>query len=357
MKLGIVALTPAGIRLAQEIAAKYPGETDIYFPDAAGHEIKNGHHFTGPLHDLVPALFQSYGRLLFIMSLGIVVRVIAPWIKDKYTDPAVAVMDEQGQHVISVLSGHLGGANTLANSIAELSGAKPVITTASDIQGKLALDVLARQKDLLIEPLENLKYLNSGLVRGEKITVFYDASLRNIHVLNRLIGNWAEIASLDHAYGHESVAVAFLTSKQLPEPQVPYLYLRPRNLYVGVGCKAGTSKNEILAALRGALELAKRSLASVKAICSVELKAQEKGLLEVGTELHLPLYFYSSAEIKEKYAEDDNLSKSTFVLNKIGVEGVCEPTALLGDCTAKLILRKTSWPKVTVAIAEATWQL
>lgn len=355
MKLGIIALTPKGVELAQKISALWPDAAELYYPLKV-KGVSGGTGFSEPLHSVVPDLFVRHKELLFIMSLGIVVRVIAPCLKDKYSDPAVVVMDEKGQHAISVLSGHLGGANKLAAQIAALVGARPVITTASDLQGKMALDVLAREKKLEIEPKENLKHLNSALVQGERVTVYCDFNQEDLSALQELIGNWAEIAPLNGYSVNAKHAVAFITNKKLREPTVPYIYLRPKNLWVGVGCRSGTSQEEVLTAILEALELTGRSIYSVQSICSVDLKAEEQGLLEAAKLLGLPLQFFSKDELKSRI-KSDNLSKSSFVLEKIGVEGVCEPAALLGGNSAHLILPKTRWPKVTVAIAEGSWRL
>lgn len=355
MKLAIVALTAQGLKLARKIGEAYSFPCQIYYP--AETEIENVITFNAPLKSLVQEKFGEYEQWLFIMSLGIVVRVIAPYIKDKYSDPAVVVMDEQGQHVISVLSGHLGGANALAKEIASIIGAKPVITTASDLQGKIALDVLAGKKGLALEPKENIVFLNSALVKGKEVVVYYDNSLTNPEKLKELVENWAIVKPLDQWEEQKGEAIAFFTSSYLKFPQKPFLYLRPKNLILGIGCRAGTTKEEILKAIYGALKKAKRSVLSLKAICSVDIKAQEAGLLEAAQTLGIPLKFFTREEIHHKFNTEKNLNRSEFVQEKIGVEGVCEPTALLGGNSARLILPKTLWPKVTVAIAEDNWQL
>lgn len=355
MKLAVVALTPQGLKLAQKVAKHYVSQCQIYY--AGKTEAKNVKTFNQPLKELVQNLFRDFDQWLFIMSLGIVVRVIAPHIKDKYSDPAVVVMDEQGKHVISVLSGHLGGANALTKEIASLTGAEPVITTASDLQNKIALDVLAREKGLVIEQKENLKFLNSALVRGHEVVVYYDEALENPEKLTELVGNWATIEPLAHLPQKRGKAVAFLTSKYLENPELPFIYLRPKHLILGLGCKAGTTKEEILQAIYGALNKAGRSVFSLKAVCSVDIKAQERGLLEAVKALGIPLKLFSRAQIRDKFKTEKGLSRSEFVQEKIGVEGVCEPTALLGGNSAHLILPKTLWPKVAVAIAEDKWQL
>jgi cobalt-precorrin 5A hydrolase len=168
MKLAVIALTKGGAKLGQRIALAYPEQVDLYLSP-----------LNQPLKQLTERLFPQYQGIVFIMALGIVVRTIAPFLQDKRKDPAVVCLDEAGSFVISVASGHLGGANKLTIQLAELLSAAPVITTATDVQGKIAFDVLAVEQDLLIEPFENLRLLNSALVNGEKIGLISQSQLKN----------------------------------------------------------------------------------------------------------------------------------------------------------------------------------
>ncbi|MDS1029033.1 cobalt-precorrin 5A hydrolase [Bacillota bacterium LX-D] len=356
MALAIVVLTSKGLRQAKKIAAAIPKKVIIYCPTKITEGDISVHAFSEPLASIAKDLFAEHQQLLFIMSLGIVVRVIAPYVKDKSSDPAVVVMDEQGLHVISVLSGHLGGANQLTLELAAISGAEPVITTASDLQGKVAIDIIARDAKLKLEPKENIKYLNSALVNNKPAQVFYEEAFQDVSKLKNLISDWAEVLPLEQ-YKQDGCAAAFLTSKELLLPRKDCLYLRPKSLVLGIGCRAGTTEEEIMYAIKSALKQVARSILSIKKICSIDLKSKEKGLLAAAQSLGVKTEFFAVKRIEDMIQRQFDLSKSSFVLNKIGVEGVCEPAALLGANTAHLILRKTKCPKVTVAIAEDIWQL
>ncbi len=184
------------------------------------------------------AVRQSWakgGRLVFIMAAGIVVRAIAPLLTDKRTDPAVVVMDELGLHVVSLLSGHVGGANALAGEIARLCGGAAVITTASDVAGLPGLDLWAQNEDLAIEDWKRLPGTGAKLVDQKTLRLFSDVPLDAPEVF---------LPTEDPA--HADVVV---TNKEM-EAQADALTLRPKNLVVGIGCNRGTSADEIEGAVR-----------------------------------------------------------------------------------------------------------
>ncbi|MDA8210583.1 MAG: cobalt-precorrin 5A hydrolase [Clostridia bacterium] len=357
MKLAVVALTKGGADLGRRIAQAYPEQVDLYHTP-----------FDQPLKLLAERLFQQYQGIVFIMALGIVVRVVGPILQDKRRDPAVVCMDEAGNFVISVASGHLGGANRLTTELAELLGATPVITTATDVRGKIAFDVLARELDLVIEPFENLKLLNSALVNGEKIGVvsqlpaeklgFAQGSSRwegiAVHPWAKLSGELAfpEITDLGYPY-------LVLITNRVPDVSLPsgraepvVLYLRPRNLIAGVGCRRGIAQEDILAAVTDACRQAGKSPLSLKKLVSVDLKKDETGLLEAARELGLPMEFFDRTELARHLEDHPELSRSDYVKAQIGVGGVCEPAALLAGYQTTLVLPKRKYRGVTVALAE-----
>ena len=166
-KIAIWVITPNGVKIAQQITK--------LLPDVAAHlsgrmnEAALGTLTFHKLSEEMVEKFHEYAGHIFIMSTGIVVRVIAPCIQSKTEDPAVVVIDDQGQHVISLLSGHLGGANALTLKVAEIIGARPVITTATDVNKRPAIDVLAKEKNIVIENPRAIKTVNLALLTGQKI--------------------------------------------------------------------------------------------------------------------------------------------------------------------------------------------
>ena len=209
------------------------------------------------------------------MAAGIVVRSIAPYLKGKDTDPAVVVVDEAGRFAVSLLSGHLGGANELARRVAQVLGGTPVITTATDVHGLPALDVLAAAHGLSIENLAGVRPIHMALLEGRPVRLvdprdFYMANCRPIRSLFSLEPD------LERALTGPgpTVYVGFRERDWPPE----WLRLRPRNLVAGMGCHKETPGEELLAFIRKTFEQEKLSLLSLKALATIEAKKDEPGL-------------------------------------------------------------------------------
>lgn len=349
MKLAVVAITRQGAALAGTVTGilETSGfEVSLFLPGRFAHGRPGANIFNKPLSEMVAGLFKSYDGLVMIMALGIVIRVIAPWVEDKRTDPAVVVLGEKGEFVISALSGHLGGANDLARLLAGKLGAVPVVTTATDVNGLTAVDVLARDYQLAMEPFEAVRGVNSALVNGEPVWLHSEYPMpvepagftlvSERVVKSRPPGAWAVIITGScRGVGGRS------------------LLLRPRNLVAGIGCRRGVGVNSILEAVHSAMDMLGKSILCLRALATVEIKAGEPGLIEAAGQLEVPLLDYSKEEIGEVFrARGSLLSYSSLVQQKIGVGGVCEPAALLASPRGRLILPKTKFPGVTVAVAE-----
>lgn len=356
MKTAVLCLTGGGYRVARTVreALQEKGHrVTLFTPDRAfarDGETVTFHSLAG----VVAEVFGSYRHIVFVMALGIVVRMITPHIRDKNTDPAVVVLDEAGEHVISVLSGHLGGANELARQIAGLTGARPVITTATDVHGLPALDELARVHNLVMDPPGTARQVNTALVNGGTVAFF---------VPERMLPAFAHPNAPFYPlaeYGRVTVQADYtvVVSNRLPEQQAAEtVFLRPRNLVAGVGCRAGTPVEQITTALYRALEQCRRSPRSLRALATIEIKAREPGLLAAARRLNLPLLTFAPDKINAYLREEGQaLSHSAFVHNMVGVPAVCEPAALLASRKGELILPKQKFPGVTVALAEDGWQ-
>ncbi len=285
------------------------------------------------------------------MSTGIVVRMIAPLIRHKTIDPAVMVMDDRGQHVISLLSGHIGGANAIARKIAKLISADPVITTATDVNQLPAIDTLATENRLHIENPKVIKFINMAFLNGYPIAFHDPGNLLYSHLPSSRQcqkTNLLERAADDNFSQTEpKTAYVFIDDVIVDLPEKT-LILRPRTLVVGIGCNRNTSKEEIETLLRQILNdfgLAEKSLA---AIASVSIKHDEPGLLELSREMDLPLRFFDKAELKQARGIQ---TPSTVVEKHIGVQSVCEAAAILATRQGNLIVPKHSTPNVTVAVA------
>jgi len=356
LKIAVVAITKHAVGLAEKTAALLAEEgrheAVLHLPGKFSLLRIEGQRqpYRKPLRELFGELFSQYEGIVCIMALGIVVRVIAPYLKDKTSDPAVVAMDEMGRNVISVLSGHLGGANALALEIAVGLGANPVITTGTDVHGLPAIEMLARENGWVAEPFELVKKVNASIVNGYKITIYSEYPL---HLEPREHIEVKDFAAYSPAR-KEQGRVVLVTNRTAQSFPPGCLFLRPRNLCVGVGCRKGASCEEICEAVLSAIAESGRTAASVRSLASIDIKSSEEGLLEAAGELSLPLEFFTGQAVSAVLSQrGKELGFSELVYKKIGVGGVCEPAAILGAGeTSALIMQKTKYGKVTVAIAE-----
>ena len=184
MKIAVVAITRHGIALAARVVAALPG-AQLFAPDkfraeAAAAAPGAAHGYTGKVGDQVPALLDAFDGLVCIVSLGAVVRLIAPHLRGKELDPAVVVVDEAGRFAIPVLSGHLGGANALAGRLAAALDATPVLTTASDARATLAVDLLGRELGWAFEASHAaLVHCSAAVVNDEPVALVQEAGARD----------------------------------------------------------------------------------------------------------------------------------------------------------------------------------
>lgn len=357
MKTAIVSVTAAGAKLGQQIAKAYD-EVHVYEKEDRGSGATVHGYFTS-LKSMMPQLVAEYDRLLFIMATGIVVRLIAPFIVHKSTDPAVVVMDEQGQFAISLLSGHLGGANEWTQDVAQLIGATPVITTATDVNGLPAPDVLARKLHCEVEDFTVLKAVNAAIVAKEQVRYYVDDTLyfsnRYRQVANEMgieLAKFNPFTVCGQSLCHDDFkGMRVIITDTIMRGCERTLFLRPKTITLGIGCRRDTPEEAILAAIEDALGQVKRSIKSVRSIGSVTVKQDEAGLLGAANTLNRPIHFHSPEAI-EQVIKEQGLEESKFVKETIGVGNVCETTALLEANSQTLLLKKTRFPNITIAIAQ-----
>ncbi|MFN3740153.1 MAG: precorrin-3B C(17)-methyltransferase [Thermodesulfovibrionales bacterium] len=295
--------------------------------------------------DAVYKLWSEHKNFIFIMAAGIVVRTIAPLIKDKRTDPAVVVLDEKGRYAISLLSGHLGGANELARNIAQFLGGEAVITTSSDLNNLTSIDLWAKEKELVIENEDLLPKIATRLINNKALNVYLEYEID-------LPEEFKRVSQVEHS---DMIITNRILGKDLIDSR---LILRPRNLVVGIGCNSGTSSTEIEDAIRNLLNEKGFSFLSINSIATIYIKSKEKGIIDFVTKYNLPLKFFNSEEINSLVAlrpEYFNISEAAF--SATGAYGVAEPVALLASGARELLIPKQKIGNVTVAVAEIKEQV
>lgn len=349
MSLAIIAITGNGARLGTRLKESLAAAELYVLAKHHGKAGKGAVRFDGELKALLAELWPKVSGFICIMATGIVVRLVAPHLRGKDTDPAVVVMDDAGKFAISLLSGHLGGGNELAERAAFVTGARAVITTATDANELPAFDMLAKENGWAIEELSRVKALNALLLEGAKIAVYDETGLVRpwFHGRGNLIFCDSFVAAMrSGAQGYLFVSVS-IVPPQLDLPSL--LVLRPRRLFLGIGCNAGTAADEILDVVVANLRRLFLSAASLAAIGTAAAKREEPGLLEAAARLGVPLFSYSSDELNAIAVPSP---PSPHALAAIGAAGVAEPAALLAAGDGELLLQKVKRGNVTLAIAE-----
>ncbi len=354
MNISVFALTKNGAELGERLCRKIDG-AHLYLP--AKFKGSFNAAFFNDFRNQVRQAFGKSDGLVFIMASGIVVRSIAPFLKNKAEDPAVVVMDEKGRYVISLLSGHLGGANNLAKSIARIIGAKPVITTATDVNNLPCIEDIAEKFNLAIEDFKKIKMVNSAIVSGRPVA-FVDEDAKRLKAVKKEVGGGRWKVDLKFYKSIQQtrrcktdVYVVITSNSQLRTPNSKsHLLLRPKNLTVGIGCDRGVKLKEVEGAYFSVLKKWDVSPLSVRNIASIDVKKDEKGLLKFAKKYNLKIDFYSKDKLSDMPLPS---GFSRFVMGKVGVGGVCEPAALKSAGTKRIWIKKQKIGRVTIAVAKA----
>lgn len=332
MKVAIVSVSDKGKKLAVTIKEKMDNDSTIIRADVFHKNVKK----------CLKIAFYEYDAIIAVMACGILIRSIAPYIESKTSDPAVLNIDDNGNFVISTLSGHLGGANSLTNKIAALIGATPVITTSSDINNRLGIDVLARDLYLSIDRPKEILFFNKAIIEGHEITL--TSKSKKEYLIEYLKNNTLEID------------VCFNYSEDLDEDEIRVsldnheLTLKERKMVVGIGCRRGKECEKIYEGLKKSFSDLNIDKSRVNQFASAEIKKDEKGILELSEKLNVPVNFVELEKLK--LFDSNDVQKSEFVKSKFGIYGVCEPSALImAGFDSKLIYKKTSFDGVTIAVA------
>lgn len=324
--------------------------------------------------------FPNADALIFVGACGIAVRAIAPYIKKKTSDPAVVVVDEGGNFAISLLSGHIGGANELTAQVAGLIDAIPVITTATDVNGLFAVDAWAVKMGCAIKNPGRIKDVSAALLRGETVSLYtrfpIEGEEKNVHqvlidaeennvaqvphdeeneVSRFLLDNKGDVMHrvLPDGAGHQ------VTDQTCPvildvisQPNLSGLLLIPRIAVLGIGCRKGTAEETIEEAFQTFLTENGLHREAITSCASIDLKAQEAGLLSFCKTHDWPVRFYSAQELMQT---EGDFTSSEFVLRTTGADNVCERSAVC-ESGGTLFIRKFAQNGVTLALALKEFQ-
>ncbi len=339
MKLAVIGFTRFGCGYGKAIekAMLEQGEECTAWGKGAAAKDWGVREIRQSLRDWTKEQFSGADAIIFVGAAGIAVRAVAPFVKSKASDPAVLCMDEQGRFVISLLSGHLGGANELAERIAALFGAEPVITTATDRRGRFSVDDFARRENLYLDSLRLAKRISAEILEGKSVGFSSDFPCEEPLPPELSLGKAKDLG----------ISISLDEAKQ-PFPET--LHLIPRITVLGIGCKKGASPEQIEAAVETALARNRLSPHSIGRAASIDLKREEEGLLGFCRKHGIELLTYSAEELSKIRCEE-GFSESGFVKSVTGVGNVCERSALKASGQGRLLQRKLSQDGVTVAVA------
>lgn len=353
----VVAITKHGVDIARTLGQSFQN-ADVYYmaKHANGDEELRGIQlFEGSVRLLFPALFPAYKGLIVIISLGAVVRMIAPLLQDKKVDPAVVVIDDKGEHVISVLSGHLGGANELTREVAASLGARPIITTASDVGQTIPVDLFGKRFGWVWESasVEKLTPVSAAVVNEEAVAIVQESGERAWWEYDRpLPSHFSVYTSVEEALEVGGFSATLVITHRLLKAGESVRLLengvlyRPKVLALGIGCNRGTSAEEIAAVIDETLVELGFSKKSVKAICTIDLKKDEVGLLEVVEKNGWEFVYYQPEMLNLVDIQDP----SETVFKYTGAYGVSEPAAMLYSGSNELALVKKKSGNVTISV-------
>lgn len=358
MKLLIISCSQNAYRLSKEVEKKLENELDYEIMSVVKCNALEQVSVQESLMEFVGKWFYHIDAILFLCATGIAVRSIAPYIQHKGKDPAVLVMDEGGNFCISLLSGHMGGANALTKKIADKMGANAVITTATDVEGKFSVDSFACSYHLSIENWQLAKNISAAILQGEKFSYISpleqssikpgnekeEADLQRLSEL--LLMEAGECFAMD-ASGEYNVSIDY-EEKDIHHQNC--LCLIPKVLILGIGCKKNTPLEKIGYAVKKCFHENHLYEEAICQVASIDIKKEEAGIKEFCVKKNIPFVTFSSEELM---AVEGTFSSSAFVSSVTGVDNVCERSAMAAckDAGGRLIVKKTAYDGVTISIA------
>jgi len=284
----------------------------------------------------VDEIFNNTDCIIGIMASGIMIRSIASHVDSKLSDPAILLIDDNANFVISLLSGHFGGANDLTLKIASLLNAQPVITTSTDVNNKIGIDSIAKRFYCNLENPKNIKYINKALVNSIKVDLHLPKSLDYILT--------------DETYDSYNITFDDTLDVIIAKYDNHEVILHPKQMVMGIGARRDIASDKVKYAITQACNILKIPPSRINFFATADVKANEKGILINAEYYNKQIKIINMDDIKN--FQDESCSESDFVMKQFGVKGVCEPSALIANGTnSRLIFKKTAYNGVTIAVS------
>ena len=343
--VSVLVITKNGVKSGEKLKELFPN-WNIFAPGKLSNENESITWYSEPTTDKIIELFKNSNALICIFSLGAVIRLIAPHLKDKKTDPAVIVIDDKINFVISVLSGHIGGANELTEEISVKLNALPVITTAADVNKTIAVDLVGREFNWKIDDETTVTKISAHMVNAESIGVFqqtgnkkwYKELPKNVKIYDSL-----EELKKSNSKAHLIISDAVIDN-ELSQESVIY---RPQSLVIGIGLHWDTSKNTIREGIELCLKKFNLSSKSIAKLVSIKKPEDVQGLIDLGKEMQIPVEYVDREELAEIITPNPSSTVKAFE----GTASVSEAAAIKVS-KGELIVQKQKFPpNLTIAIA------
>ena len=375
-RTAVIALSAHGAALAWRLSAGLGTDVKLFLerrfaPQLEDEQVFETEIFDLPLRPLLRRVWGEFETLVLFLPVGAAVRLAAPLLNDKRSDPALVCVDDGGRYAVSVLSGHLGGADRLAERVASILGAEAVVTSGSHATGTLAVDLLGAEFGWTIEADSvAITRASAAVVNREHVGVYQSAGETDWWPKGReLPPNITVHPSLDSLRRSASAAALIISDESDPYlsegttltdalPAAHIVLYRPRTLVAGMGCRRGVPAGELEQLLRDTFRAFNLSLSSLACIASATLKQKEPGLLALSEKYGTPFLCYESEKLNALFEDGVNgdtgcqgLNQSINARRLVGVWGVAEPAALLASGASRLLVAKQTTERATVAVA------
>lgn len=344
-KISVLAITKNGVSIGENLKKLFP-KWSIFAPSKLSNEKTGITWYSEPTSEKIVELFKNNNALICIFSLGAVIRLIAPYLKDKKTDPAVIVIDDKTNFVISVLSGHIGGANELTKEIADKLGALSVITTAADVNKTIAVDLVGREFNWKIDDDSTVTKISSHMVNEELIGIFQEAGNKNWY--KNLPKNVLIYESIEDLKKSNSKACLIISDKVIDEEiaKESVIY-RPPSLVIGIGLHWDTTKETIRKGIEDCLDKFQLSSKSIAKLVSIKKPEDVQGLIDLGKEIGIPVEYVNREDLAEISAPNPSETVKAFE----GTASVSEAAAIKVSGGELIVEKQKFPPNLTIAIA------
>lgn len=356
MKLALIAITKHGVEHARELKAALP-QAEFWVSEKQKDLAPDADGSFATIKDFTAQAWDRYDGLVYHVSLGAVIRTVAPFLKGKDVDPAIVTVDDGKRFAISVLSGHVGGANELTEQVAAALGATPVVTTASDARATLAVDILGRELGWALEAKDFVTPVSAAVVNEKAVAVVQECGPKHWWTrptpLPKTIQVFDSFAAARAVGAFEAWLVISDRATEALKAELGAdwghsVIYRPKTLCCGMGCDFGTDLDELQGLIADSFAEAGLSPKSIATLASIDLKAKEEALHQLAEALGVGLQFYTRDELNEKKTKS---MPNPLVMKYTGAVGVCEPSAMLAAGVGELVMLKHKSRRATLAVA------